>query len=126
MSLTPRQHEVLVEVAKGLTNKAIAKALGIRPYTVKQHLSLVMAEYHVHTRTELVTKALRAREIELRGCSLLDKLRQFEREFIGELEKELMKNTPSLEAVLLAREVRYHLSEIITKIMALEIDRGEV
>lgn len=41
--LTPRQDEVLRHVSRGLTNKEIARELGISPATVKVHLAQIMA-----------------------------------------------------------------------------------
>lgn len=52
--LTPRQCDVLQLVARGLTNKLIARELGISGDTVKQHLSLIYQLLCVHTRTEAV------------------------------------------------------------------------
>ncbi len=50
--LTPRQLEVLELMARGLTNKEIAGALGISPGTAKNHLSAVFEALDVTNRTE--------------------------------------------------------------------------
>lgn len=52
--LTPRQCDVLQLMARGLTNKLIARELNISGDTVKQHLSLIYQTLCVHTRTEAV------------------------------------------------------------------------
>lgn len=39
--LTPREREVLVEVAKGATAKRVAYSLGISVQTVKNHMSKI-------------------------------------------------------------------------------------
>src|SRR6185503_1007179 len=42
--LTPREQEVLALVAEGLSNKAIATALGIGDQTVKFHVAAIIAK----------------------------------------------------------------------------------
>ncbi len=49
--LTPKEREVLGLVAKGLTNKAIAKELGVAEKTVKTHVSSVLSKLNFKTRT---------------------------------------------------------------------------
>jgi len=56
--LTPRELEVLGELAKGLANKQIADALRISEYTVKDHVKNVLAKLRVADRTEAVAVAL--------------------------------------------------------------------
>lgn len=51
-ALTAREREVLAELAKGLTNKQIASALGVRPKTVGHHVSNILRKLDVQTRTE--------------------------------------------------------------------------
>jgi DNA-binding NarL/FixJ family response regulator len=55
--LTPREREVLVLVAEGQTNKAIAEALFIAPSTVKYHVTSLLTKLDAATRTQLVTRA---------------------------------------------------------------------
>lgn len=49
--LTPKEREVLALIAKGLTNKAIAKELSIAEKTVKTHVSSVLSKLNLKTRT---------------------------------------------------------------------------
>lgn len=58
-SLTPRETEVLREVAAGQTNKAIALKLGISEHTVKFHLSSAMNKLGAASRAEAVAVAMR-------------------------------------------------------------------
>jgi DNA-binding NarL/FixJ family response regulator len=55
--LTTREREVLVEVAGGLPNDAIAVRLGVSPLTVKTHVNHTMAKLAVHDRAQLVVAA---------------------------------------------------------------------
>lgn len=56
--LTPRELEVLNQLAKGLANKEIADVLSISEHTVKGYLKTILGKLHVADRTEAVTAAL--------------------------------------------------------------------
>lgn len=55
--LTPRQTEVLQAVARGLTDKQIAKAMDLSPRTVEMHVSGSMKALGCTTRAEAVHRA---------------------------------------------------------------------
>ena len=55
--LTPRELEVLAAMADGVTNKAIARRLGISFHTVKFHVAAILEKLDADTRTEAVMKA---------------------------------------------------------------------
>lgn len=57
--LTPREVEILALVGQGLSNKAIARRLGISAHTVKYHMESVFAKLAVNSRAEAVTSGLR-------------------------------------------------------------------
>ena len=59
VSLTPRETEVLRQVAAGQTNKAIALRLGISEHTVKFHLGSAMTKLGASSRAEAVATAIR-------------------------------------------------------------------
>ena len=52
IALTPRESEVLAHVAHGLTNKEIARLLGISPETVKEHVQRLLRKIGVRDRTQ--------------------------------------------------------------------------
>jgi DNA-binding NarL/FixJ family response regulator len=56
--LTAREHEVVRLVARGMSNKAIARQLAISPRTVEGHLNHVFDKLGTTSRTELVHYAL--------------------------------------------------------------------
>lgn len=56
--LTSREQEVVRLVARGMSNKAIARQLGISPRTVEGHLNHVFEKLGTTSRTELVHFAL--------------------------------------------------------------------
>lgn len=57
--LTPRESEVLQLLAEGLSNKAIARRLGISDHTVKFHVNAIMTKLAAQSRTEAVVRATR-------------------------------------------------------------------
>jgi DNA-binding NarL/FixJ family response regulator len=58
-ALTSRELEVLRLLAEGLSNKAIAVALGVSPRTINFHLDNLYAKLGVTSRTEAAIYALR-------------------------------------------------------------------
>jgi pimeloyl-ACP methyl ester carboxylesterase/DNA-binding CsgD family transcriptional regulator len=56
-ALTPRQHEVLRAVARGLTDKEIAGELELSPRTVEMHVAHALAALECANRAEAVRKA---------------------------------------------------------------------
>jgi DNA-binding NarL/FixJ family response regulator len=55
--LTAREIEVLRALADGVSNKAIARRLGISYHTVKFHVAAILAKLEAETRTEAVARA---------------------------------------------------------------------
>ncbi|MDY7094742.1 MAG: LuxR C-terminal-related transcriptional regulator [Acidobacteriota bacterium] len=55
--LSPREREVLAEVARGGTNETVGEALFISPSTVKKHLENIYGKLGVHNRQEAVHRA---------------------------------------------------------------------
>ena len=55
--LTPRQREVLELLTRGLSNKEIARMLGIAEATTKIHLAGLLRNLDVRNRTEAAFKA---------------------------------------------------------------------
>jgi two-component system nitrate/nitrite response regulator NarL len=58
-TLTARESEVLLLVAEGLPNKAIARELGISEHTAKFHVGSLLGKLGAASRTEAVTLATR-------------------------------------------------------------------
>jgi DNA-binding NarL/FixJ family response regulator len=58
-ALTGREREVLAELAKGRSNREIARALGVSEKTVKAHVSSVLAKLGVQDRTQAALFAVR-------------------------------------------------------------------
>lgn len=49
-----RQRDIVMAIARGLTNKEVADELGLSPHTVRAHVRLLFARYGVSTRAGLV------------------------------------------------------------------------
>jgi DNA-binding NarL/FixJ family response regulator len=58
--LTPRELQILEELAQGSTNKQIAGSLDISENTVRHHVNSIMEKLQVSDRTEAVAMALRS------------------------------------------------------------------
>jgi DNA-binding NarL/FixJ family response regulator len=58
--LTPRENEVLRLVARGLSNRLIARELALSEKTVKAHVSAVLAKLGVADRTQAALYAVRS------------------------------------------------------------------
>jgi DNA-binding CsgD family transcriptional regulator len=57
-ALAPREIQVLELLAQGFQNKQIAERLGISTHTIQYHLRRLFALMQVHSRAELLSKAL--------------------------------------------------------------------
>lgn len=57
--LTPRQADVLAQLADGRSNRAIAAALGIAEVTAENHLTAIFMKSETESRAELVSRVLR-------------------------------------------------------------------
>lgn len=53
-SLTGRQNDILEALLAGLSNKQIARRCNISEYTVKEHVTAILAAYGVRNRLELL------------------------------------------------------------------------
>ncbi len=58
-NLTPREHEVLVLLAEGLSNKQIAAKLTISEHTAKFHVNSILMKMDAQKRVEAVVRAAR-------------------------------------------------------------------
>ena len=56
-ALTEREHQVLVLICDGLSNRQIAEALIIAPNTVKKHTTNIYGKLDVSSRTQAIVKA---------------------------------------------------------------------
>ncbi len=69
--LTPRELEVLSQIARGRSNSEIANALVISEGTVKMHVSNILSKLHLADRTQAAIYALQKRLVPLN--EVLDK-----------------------------------------------------
>ena len=57
LGLTPRECEILKELASGQSNKELARLLEISPNTVKTHVARLYEKLEVRNRVEAIEKA---------------------------------------------------------------------
>jgi two-component system, NarL family, nitrate/nitrite response regulator NarL len=62
--LTPREIEVLGALGNGMTNKEVARLLGISPHTVKFHIESLFRKLGAASRAEAVAKGMRQQIVE--------------------------------------------------------------
>jgi two-component system, NarL family, nitrate/nitrite response regulator NarL len=62
--LTPREIEVLGALGNGMTNKEVARLLGISPHTVKFHIESLFRKLGVASRAEAVAQGMRQQIVE--------------------------------------------------------------
>ena len=63
--LSPREREVLAVLARGRSNRQIARELGITEETVKAHVSSILAKLHLADRTQAAIFGLQQRLVPL-------------------------------------------------------------
>ncbi len=56
--LTPREHEVMLQMVKGMANHEIASQLQIELSTTKSHVASILSKLGVTSRSEVITMAL--------------------------------------------------------------------
>ena len=64
-ALTEREMDVLREIARGRSNKEIARELGVAEKTVKTHVSNILQKLHLADRTQAALYAVRERLVDL-------------------------------------------------------------
>jgi DNA-binding NarL/FixJ family response regulator len=65
MALSSREMDVLACVTKGMSNKEIARRLGISQQTVKNHVTSILRKLAVEDRTQAALYALRRGWVQL-------------------------------------------------------------
>lgn len=60
-TLSARENEVLACLAAGDSNKAIARALGLSPHTVKRHVANILNKLGASSRVQAVARRIAAR-----------------------------------------------------------------
>ena len=57
LGISPRELKVLEEIAAGLSNKEIARRLGVSPNTVKTHVARLLEKLEAKRRTDAIARA---------------------------------------------------------------------
>ena len=67
--MTERERQILEHVARGMSNKAIAKALSISHDTVKLHVRHILAKLNMVSRVEAAVFAVGQQHLENTGAA---------------------------------------------------------
>jgi len=65
--LTPREREVVVLIAQGKSNRAIAEVLVISEKTAERHVANILSKLSFHSRTQIATWAVEKGASSIRG-----------------------------------------------------------
>lgn len=68
VALTPREHQTLHMILRGMTTKEIAAAQGISPRTAEKHRASLMMKLNVRTVAELMARAIKDGLLEAAGA----------------------------------------------------------
>jgi DNA-binding CsgD family transcriptional regulator len=60
--LSPRQHEIAALASSGLSDKEIARLLGLTEGSVKRHLHCAFAKLGIQRREHLILQSMRIRQ----------------------------------------------------------------
>ncbi len=63
--LTPREREIVISVAKGMSNKEVASAIGLSVNTVMTHRRNIAAKLHIHSPAGLTIYALATKLVDI-------------------------------------------------------------
>lgn len=74
--LSPREHQVLTEMARGLTHHQIARVMGISRHTVDTYVKRIKTKLELDTSAELIRAALSAWPFRECACPRPDPVRQ--------------------------------------------------
>ena len=66
--LTPRERDVLAQIARGRSNQEIASALSVSERTVKTHVSNILSKLHLADRTQAAIYALQQHLVPLKDA----------------------------------------------------------
>lgn len=67
-NLTPRERDVLGQIARGRSNQEIASALSVSERTVKTHVSNILSKLHLADRTQAAIYALQQHLVPLKDA----------------------------------------------------------
>ena len=122
MSLTPQQKKLLTLVARGLSNKAIAKELNVTSNTIESYISNLYQHFKVtgKKRLQLLEVAERQGFLEVGTvtgvCTILPELSSTENHVVTHLNRGLSAEEIAHKMFLKKKTVENHISSILRKL----------